>query len=60
MTVDLVAAPVAALVVASGVPLGRLACRRDPGPLRRHPADTRGACPPHCTTCTALNEGEAR
>lgn len=60
MTVDLVAALVVLLVVASGVPLGRLAGQRDPGPLRRHPADTRGACPPRCTTCTALNEGEAR
>ncbi|MFF5568078.1 hypothetical protein ACFY7Z_25735 [Streptomyces sp. NPDC012623] len=56
MTVDLVAT----LVVASGVPLGRLACRRDPGPLRRHPADACGACPPRFTTCTALNEGETR
>ncbi|MEV7501714.1 hypothetical protein [Streptomyces sp. NPDC093018] len=60
MNAQLVAALVVLLVVASGVPLGRLACRRDPGPLRRHPADTRGACPPHCTTCTALDEGEAR
>ncbi|MFD8546812.1 hypothetical protein [Streptomyces sp. NPDC059649] len=58
MTADTVAALVVLLVVASGLPLGRLACRRDPGPLRRRPADTRGACPPDCTTCTALNEGD--
>ncbi|MGW7413414.1 hypothetical protein [Streptomyces sp. NPDC054863] len=56
MNAHLVAALVALLVLASGVPLGRLACRRDPGPLRRHPADTRGACPSDCRTCTALKE----
>ncbi|MEU2179700.1 hypothetical protein [Streptomyces thermolilacinus] len=58
MTADHLAALVVLFVVASGVPLGRLACRRDPGPLRRHPAGTRGACPRHCITCTALNEGD--
>jgi hypothetical protein len=34
---QLVAALVVLLVVASGVPLGRLACRRELAPLRRHP-----------------------
>jgi hypothetical protein len=59
MTADHVAALVLLLVIVSGVPLGLLACRLDPGPLRRqHHADTHGACPPHCTTCTALNEGD--
>ncbi|CAL9296711.1 hypothetical protein [Streptomyces sp. SudanB25_2051] len=58
MTTAVLAAALVVLLVVSGVPLGRLACRRDPGPLRRHPADTRGACPPHCITCTALNEGD--
>ncbi|MET7616979.1 hypothetical protein [Streptomyces sp. NPDC005408] len=58
MTAEHLAALAVLLVLVSGVPLGRLSCRRDPGPLRRHPADTRGACPPHCTTCTALNEGD--
>ncbi|AGP56835.1 hypothetical protein [Streptomyces rapamycinicus] len=57
MTADRATALVPLLVIASGVPLGRLV----PGPLRRRrPADPRGACPPHCTTCTALNEGDAR
>ncbi|MGW1277989.1 hypothetical protein ACWD4V_13695 [Streptomyces tsukubensis] len=58
MTADTVAVLVVLLLVVSGYPLGRLACRRDPGPLRRHPADIRGACPPDCITCTALNEGD--
>ncbi|MFI5808899.1 hypothetical protein [Streptomyces sp. NPDC051561] len=47
------------VVLASGIPLGRWACRRDPGPLRRHPADTRGACDPTCPTCTVLAERKA-
>ncbi|MFD9076024.1 hypothetical protein [Streptomyces lasiicapitis] len=35
--------------------------RADRSGLRHpRPASTRGACPPHCTTCTALNEGDAR
>ncbi|MEU3917095.1 hypothetical protein [Streptomyces sp. NPDC029004] len=51
-----------ALVVASGVPLGRWACRRDPGPFDRADADrallrlARTGCdrPDQCPTCTAL------
>ncbi|EPH40350.1 hypothetical protein ABT390_13605 [Streptomyces aurantiacus] len=35
--------------------------RADRSGLRRpHASGTRGACPPHCATCTALNEGDAR
>ncbi|MFF0744196.1 hypothetical protein ACFYVL_27740 [Streptomyces sp. NPDC004111] len=56
MNGHLVAALVVLLVLASGVPLGLLACRRDPGPRRRHPADTRGACLAECRTCNALKE----
>ncbi|GGZ96546.1 hypothetical protein GCM10010329_17200 [Streptomyces spiroverticillatus] len=55
-TAQLVSALVVVLVVLSGIPLGRIACRRDPGPRRRHPADTRGACVAECRTCTALKE----
>ncbi|MFF3493701.1 hypothetical protein ACFYWS_20380 [Streptomyces sp. NPDC002795] len=29
-----------AFLLASGMPLGRIACRRDPGPLRARDADT--------------------
>ncbi|MEW2573630.1 hypothetical protein [Streptomyces sp. NPDC047070] len=54
MTTEAALVAGALLLVLSGVPLGRWACRRDPGPLRRHPADTRGACPAYCPTCTAL------
>ncbi|MEV8055168.1 hypothetical protein AB0P37_01225 [Streptomyces antimycoticus] len=57
MTADRATALVLLLVIASGVPLGRLV----PDPPRRcRPTDTRGARPTHCTTCTALNEGDAR
>lgn len=55
MTADRIATFVVLLVVASGVPLGRLACQLAPGPSRQHPADVRGTCQPHCT---ALNEGD--
>ncbi|MEW2297336.1 hypothetical protein ABZ719_32320 [Streptomyces sp. NPDC006743] len=55
---------VLALVVASGVPLGLWACRRDPGPLRDRTADRallrlakgEGRCPRGCTTCRVLTE----
>ncbi|MCY0959623.1 hypothetical protein [Streptomyces sp. H27-H5] len=60
---------VVALVLASGVPLGRWACRRDPGPLARNRARARdtdrallrlakgeGRCPRGCTTCQVLTE----
>ncbi|TGB14406.1 hypothetical protein [Streptomyces sp. MZ04] len=60
MTADHLAALAVLLVIVSGIPLGRRACRRDPGPLRRHPADTRGACSPTCPTCTALAEESHR
>ncbi|GAA1176119.1 hypothetical protein [Streptomyces rhizosphaericus] len=57
MTADRATALVLLLVIASGVPLGRLV----PDPLRRHrPADTRSPARPHYTICTALNEGDAR
>ncbi|MDX3063435.1 hypothetical protein PV518_14790 [Streptomyces sp. ND04-05B] len=54
-----------ALVLASGVPLGRWACRRDPGPLARDRSADRallrlakgeGRCPRGCTTCRVLTE----
>lgn len=58
---------VVALVVASGVPLGLWACRRDPGPLARNRARDadrallrlakgEGRCPRSCTTCRVLTE----
>ncbi|MFF9034007.1 hypothetical protein ACF090_00855 [Streptomyces sp. NPDC014892] len=57
---------IVAAVLASGVPLGRWACRRDAGPLagRRDRADrallrlTRTGCarPDQCPTCSALTE----
>lgn len=45
-----------ALLILSGIPLGRWACRRDPGPLRAHPANNRAACPHPdiCPTCRTL------
>jgi hypothetical protein len=60
-------AVVLALVVASGVPLGLWACRRDPGPLARNRARDadrallrlakgEGRCPHGCTTCRVLTE----
>ncbi|MBI0374747.1 hypothetical protein JBE27_00255 [Streptomyces albiflaviniger] len=55
MTVDHATALVVLLVIVSGLPRGRLACRLGLGPMRHQPADTRGTCPP---TCTALNEGD--
>ncbi|MGW0756149.1 hypothetical protein ACWD1Y_06610 [Streptomyces sp. NPDC002814] len=57
---------IVAAVLASGVPLGLWACRRDPGPLagRRARADrallrlARTGCarPDQCPTCSALTE----
>jgi len=64
----LAALAVVAVVLASGVPLGLWACRRDPGPLagrRTHRdadrallrlARSEGRCPRGCTTCRALTE----
>ncbi|MFJ8018671.1 hypothetical protein [Streptomyces sp. NPDC096311] len=54
---------VLALVVASGVPLGLWACRRNPGPLARNAdrallrlAKSEGRCPCGCTSCRVLTE----
>ncbi|MFD9879974.1 hypothetical protein ACFWZT_00730 [Streptomyces alboflavus] len=55
MTADLVAA----LVVASGLPLGRADHQRAPE-HPTHPAHTRGTCPHDRITRTAPYEGEAR
>ncbi|KAB1141387.1 hypothetical protein F7R91_32700 [Streptomyces luteolifulvus] len=56
---------VLALVVASGVPLGLWACRRDPGPLActcdtdralLRLAKGEGRCPRNCITCRVITE----
>ena len=61
----LAALAIVAGVLASGIPLGRWACRRDPGPrARRRDADrallhlARAGCtnPAQCPTCTTLTD----
>ncbi|MFE7017698.1 hypothetical protein ACFVAQ_45855 [Streptomyces sp. NPDC057651] len=61
----LAALAVVAVILASGIPLGRWACRRDPGPRARARAADRAllrlartGCtnPAQCPTCTTLDD----
>ncbi|MGW8876365.1 hypothetical protein [Streptomyces mirabilis] len=49
---------IVAAVLASGVPLGLWACRRDPGPFAGRRDRARAGCarPDQCPTCSALAE----